>query len=160
MLGLDHVVPGVTRRGPGAREDRGLVEAVEDRRLAVPVFRRQRDPGQVGERRHEVQAADDLRVAPSRLDRAGPPGDGRDAVAALPDSAFGSAEGCIARVWINVLPRAIVCRPDDQRVLIQAELTNLVEDLPDPSVGFNDRIRILGFRGGLFNEIGMRQICW
>src|SRR5215213_5656624 len=54
QLGLGHVEPVVTRRRSITGQQRGLVAAVEDRRLAFPVFLWQLQAGQARERRHEV----------------------------------------------------------------------------------------------------------
>jgi hypothetical protein len=121
----------VSGRRAAAFEEGSLVETVEDRWLAIPVFCWQLDAGKACEGGHEVQRADDLGVAPSGFDRRGPPRDRRDTVAAFVVSSFRSPKRCVTAIRVDVLPGAVIGRPDDQRLLFDPELPDLVENEAD-----------------------------
>ena len=60
--------------------------------------------------------------------------------ATFSNRALGAAERRVARVRINVLPCAIIARPEDIRILIEAERAYLIHDAADARVVLDDRI--------------------
>ena len=158
QLVLGEVEPGLARRLAGAEQDRRHVVAVENDRLALTVLLRQLDAGDGGERRHQVETAEDLVVLRCRLDLARPPGDRRHAVAAFADGALGAAERGVAGIGIDVLPGTVVGRVEDQRVLVEAERAELVHDAADPGVEFDDRVGVLGLGHRLVDVVRVRQV--
>ena len=77
--------------------------------------------------------------AAARLD-AGPPGEGRHALAAFAHGALRAAVGRIARVREHVLPGAVVRRPEHIGGLVEAERAELVHDVTDARVILDDGI--------------------
>ena len=121
-------------------------------------FVRQLDAGDGGERRHQVEAADDVVVLRAGRDLAGHPGDGRNAVAAFAHRALGAAERRVAGVGIDVLPGAVVGRVEDERVLVEAERADLVHDAADPGVELDDRVGVLALGQRLVDVVRVRHV--
>ena len=87
-----------------------------------------------------------------------PPGDRGNAVAALADGALRAAERRVAGVGVNVLPGAVVGRPENVGVLVETERANLVQDTADAGVGLDDGVGILGLGHGFVHEVRMRHV--
>jgi hypothetical protein len=80
----------------------------------------------------------------SECDRRGPPGDGRHTASAFVVGALGFPVGRVAAVGVDVLPRTVVGRPEDQRLFGDAQLAHLVRDHPDPVIELDERVQVIG----------------
>ena len=100
------------------------------------------------ERRDHVLVGVDLVAHRAGLDDAGPADGGRHAVAALPVGVLLPAEGRRAAVGPGELLRAVVGGVHDDRVVFEAELLELVEQLPDHRVVLDHAVGI-GAEAGL-----------
>src|SRR5262245_37000841 len=138
-LVLREVEPRVPRPGSRPEQDRRHVVAVEDDRLALAVLLRQLRPGERGEGVHVIEAPDDVIVLGPGFDL-GPPGHGRNAIPSLPVGALGAAERCVARVGVDVLPGTVVGGPEHVGVLVEAELTHLVQDVAESWTGLAEPV--------------------
>src|SRR5262245_19029951 len=138
-LVLREVVPRLPWPRSRPEQDRRHVLAVEDDRLAVAVLVRQPHPGERSEGGHVVEAPDDVVVLGPSLDL-GPPGHGRNAIPSLPVGALGAAERCVARVGVDVLPGTVVGGPEHVGVLVEAELTHLVQDVAESWTGLAEPV--------------------
>src|SRR6476620_9464742 len=102
-------------------------------------------------------AADDLRVPRTCFDSR-TPRDRRDTNATFSNRALGAAERGVSRVRINVLPCAIIARPEHIRILIEAERAYLIHYAADARVVLDHRIGEFALRGGLMFELGSRHV--
>ena len=91
-------------------------------------------------------------------DRARPPGDRRDPAATLVVGALRPPERRVAAVRVDVLPCAVVRRPDDERVLLDPQLADLVDDHADVMVELDERVEVLALAHRLSDEVGVGQV--
>ena len=99
--------------------------------------------GQAGESREKIRNMDDVLGARAGLDHAGPTNESVDADAAFEVLGLAAAIDPVGlAALVNVLHEgAVVAHDHDNRVLGDAELFDLVEDLADPAVDLDDRLR-------------------
>ena len=119
-----------------------LVGLVADRVAGPALLDDVRVAGGSQERRDQVLVGAHLVDDRARLDDAGPADDHRDAEAALPVGRLLAAERGRAAVRPGHHLGAVVGRVQDDRVVGDAELVELVEELPDVAVVLDHPVRV------------------
>ena len=87
-----------------------------------------------------------------------PPGDSRNAAAALAVGAFGAAEWRIAGIRIDVLPGAVIGGPYHKGVFIDPQLAQLIHDMANAGIHFHHRVGVFALRHRLADVIRIRHV--
>ena len=75
---------------------------------------------------HQIEIAENVVIPLPGHDLARHPGDGRNSIAAFAHCSFRAAERSVAGIGVDILPGAVVCREEDQRIFVETECADLV----------------------------------